>query len=354
MRLSSLSAAVAVAFLGLNSAYAAQPVAAPSTVTAQAQRLGFDQVSFGPDGRQNTMIMNVAGTRSAAGLRAANVDEAIALFQGELGALAGLKAGGNVVLDQFNTMPEGSRYYRMTQTYQGVPVFGDNITVQTDAAGTVQAVFGAAIAIDSLDTTPRNTGNDAIRAATNAALQADGNFFSGRQQLVMEVQPHLVIYAFDGHAPTLAWEATVRVHGGSEPFRSRVFADASSGALLNNVTLITHAINRKIYDVANGSGLKTAAALRAMEIGAQVIMKGTKVDGIYDSDPLTNANAKKYADIPFMTILNQNLKVMDSTAVSLCMDNKLPLIVFNLKEKGNFERVVRGEPIGTLVTMERR
>ena len=98
----------------------------------------------------------------------------------------------------------------------------------------------------------------------------------------------------------------------------------------------------------------TAAALRAMEIGAQVIMKGTKVDGIYDSDPLKNANAKKYTDIPFMSILSQNLKVMDSTAVSLCMDNQLPLIVFNLKEKGNFGKVVRGEPIGTLVTVASR
>jgi uridylate kinase len=122
---------------------------------------------------------------------------------------------------------------------------------------------------------------------------------------------------------------------------------------------IRHLEKNRVVIFAGGTGnpyfsTDTAAALRAMEIGAQVIMKGTKVDGIYDSDPLKNVNAKKYADIPFMTILNQNLKVMDSTAVSLCMDNQLPLIVFNLKEKGNFERVVRGEPIGTLVTMERR
>jgi uridylate kinase len=122
---------------------------------------------------------------------------------------------------------------------------------------------------------------------------------------------------------------------------------------------IRHLEKNRVVLFAGGTGnpyfsTDTAAALRAMEIGAQVIMKGTKVDGIYDSDPLKNAGAKKYADIPFMTILNQNLKVMDSTAVSLCMDNQLPLIVFNLKEKGNFERVVRGEPIGTLVTVERR
>lgn len=122
---------------------------------------------------------------------------------------------------------------------------------------------------------------------------------------------------------------------------------------------IRHLEKNRVVIFAGGTGnpyfsTDTAAALRAMEIGAQVIMKGTKVDGIYDSDPLKNADAKKYADIPFMTILSQNLRVMDSTAVSLCMDNHLPLIVFNLKEKGNFERVVRGEMIGTLVTTERR
>lgn len=122
---------------------------------------------------------------------------------------------------------------------------------------------------------------------------------------------------------------------------------------------IRHLEKGRVVIFAGGTGnpyfsTDTAAALRAMEIGAQVIMKGTKVDGVYDSDPLKNANAKKYTDIPFMSILSQNLKVMDSTAVSLCMDNQLPLIVFNLKEKGNFGKVVRGEPIGTLVTVASR
>jgi uridylate kinase len=122
---------------------------------------------------------------------------------------------------------------------------------------------------------------------------------------------------------------------------------------------IRHLEKGRVVIFAGGTGnpyfsTDTAAALRAMEIGAQVIMKGTKVDGIYDSDPMKNSNAKKYTDIPFMSILNQNLKVMDSTAVSLCMDNQLPLIVFNLKKKGNFERVVRGEPLGTLVTVGSR
>jgi uridylate kinase len=122
---------------------------------------------------------------------------------------------------------------------------------------------------------------------------------------------------------------------------------------------IRHLEKKRVVIFAGGTGnpyfsTDTAASLRAMEIGAQVIMKGTKVDGIYDSDPAKNPQAKKYEEIPFLSILTQNLKVMDSTAISLCMDNRLPLIVFNLKEKGNFKRVVQGDPIGTLVTVGSR
>ena len=122
---------------------------------------------------------------------------------------------------------------------------------------------------------------------------------------------------------------------------------------------IRHLEKKRVVIFAGGTGnpyfsTDTAASLRAMEIGAQVIMKGTKGDGIYDSDPVKNPQAKKYNEIPFLSILTQNLKVMDSTAISLCMDNRLPLIVFNLKEKGNFKRVVQGDSIGTLVTVESR
>jgi len=119
---------------------------------------------------------------------------------------------------------------------------------------------------------------------------------------------------------------------------------------------IRHLEKSRVVIFAAGTGnpyfsTDTAAVLRAMEISAQVIMKGTKVDGIYDADPVTTRSAKKYEKISFLSILTQKLKVMDSTAISLCMDNKLPLIVFNLKIKGNFKRVALGEPIGTLVTL---
>ena len=93
----------------------------------------------------------------------------------------------------------------------------------------------------------------------------------------------------------------------------------------------------------------TAAALRAMEMKADVILKATKVDGIYTADPVTNPDATKYDDISYLKVLEQGLKVMDATAISLCMDNKLPIVVFNLRTRGNLRRVVMGEAVGTTV-----
>ncbi len=118
---------------------------------------------------------------------------------------------------------------------------------------------------------------------------------------------------------------------------------------------IRHLEKKRVVIFAAGTGnpyftTDTAAALRAMEIGADILLKGTKVDGIYDSDPVTNPSATMFEEVQFLTVLNKNLSVMDSTAITLCMDNKLPLLVFNLTQSGNLKRVIRGEKIGTLVT----
>jgi uridylate kinase len=94
----------------------------------------------------------------------------------------------------------------------------------------------------------------------------------------------------------------------------------------------------------------TAAALRAMEIKADVILKATKVDGIYDADPLIHPGASRFDRISYLQVLEQGLKVMDATAISLCMDNELPIVVFNLRTPGNIKRAVIGETIGSLVT----
>jgi uridylate kinase len=93
----------------------------------------------------------------------------------------------------------------------------------------------------------------------------------------------------------------------------------------------------------------TAAALRAMEINADAILKATKVDGVYAADPMKVKNARKFSQLKYIDVLKKGLKVMDATAISLCMDNKLPIVVFNLNRSGNIRRVVFGEKIGTVV-----
>jgi uridylate kinase len=93
----------------------------------------------------------------------------------------------------------------------------------------------------------------------------------------------------------------------------------------------------------------TAASLRAMEIDAEVILKATKVDGVYDADPMKDRNAKKFESLSYIDVLRLNLRVMDATSISLCMDNNMPIIVFDLTTPGNIQRVVTGEPIGTVV-----
>ncbi|MEJ2199579.1 MAG: UMP kinase [Desulfuromonadaceae bacterium] len=96
----------------------------------------------------------------------------------------------------------------------------------------------------------------------------------------------------------------------------------------------------------------TAASLRAMEIGADVILKATKVDGVYDSDPAKNKDAVKLPNLTYLDVLKHGLQVMDATAISLCMDNGLPIVVFDLTRRGNIKRVVLGEQIGTIVKGE--
>src|SRR5262250_2012767 len=117
---------------------------------------------------------------------------------------------------------------------------------------------------------------------------------------------------------------------------------------------IRHLEKGRVVIFAAGTGnpyftTDTAAALRAMEIKAEVILKGTKVDGIYDADPVKVADAKLYGEISYMDVLTQGLGVMDSTAISLCKDNHVPIIVFNIRTKGNIRRVIEGEKIGSLV-----
>jgi len=117
---------------------------------------------------------------------------------------------------------------------------------------------------------------------------------------------------------------------------------------------VRHLEKGRVVVFAAGTGnpyftTDTAAALRAMEMKADVILKGTKVDGIYTADPMVDKTATKFSEISYLKVLERGLKVMDATAISLCMDNRLPIVVFNLRTPGNIKRVIMGEPIGTVV-----
>jgi uridylate kinase len=117
---------------------------------------------------------------------------------------------------------------------------------------------------------------------------------------------------------------------------------------------IRHLEKNRLVIFAAGTGnpyftTDTTASLRAMEIGAEVILKGTKVEGVYDYDPMVDRRAKRYEELTYLDVLKKQLKVMDATAISLCMDHHIPIVVFNLKKKGNIKRVVLGENVGTRV-----
>ncbi|MEZ5284071.1 MAG: UMP kinase [Vicinamibacterales bacterium] len=118
---------------------------------------------------------------------------------------------------------------------------------------------------------------------------------------------------------------------------------------------VRHLEKGRVVVFAAGTGnpyftTDTAAALRAMEIRADVILKATKVDGIYTADPVKDKDASRYEQISYLQVLQERLQVMDATAISLCMDNRLPIVVFNMNEPGNIRRVVMGDAVGTMVT----
>jgi uridylate kinase len=119
-----------------------------------------------------------------------------------------------------------------------------------------------------------------------------------------------------------------------------------------------HLEKKRVVIFAAGTGnpyftTDTAASLRAMEIGAEIIMKATRVEGVYSADPEKNQDAVFYKELDYIEVLKNNLKVMDSTAISLCMDHNLPILVFNLNTPGNFKRVILGEELGTFVRREK-
>lgn len=269
MRLTVLTAALAVALAALVPAQAAPLEAAPMNAvaaqkTAQAAALGFAQVSLDRNGRVNSLLSNFgaeagrsgANTAAAATVLHADSGPAVeALFHGELGAIVGMLPGSRMNVQEVKTSAEGIRYYSLRQTYQGIPVVGDEVTVQVGAGGEVQAVFGAAVAVESLRTRPQANADTALRAAAMRAAQRDGALdqTTARNVMTLEGTPRLVVLARSGTAPVLAWESVATLGDARFPrFRATVYADAHSGELLDAYTLIYSALNRRIYDSNNG------------------------------------------------------------------------------------------------------
>ena len=146
--------------------------------------------------------------------------------------------------------------------------------------------------------------------------------------------------ALEQHSVATRMQTAINVSQVAEPFvRRRALRHMEKGRVL-------------IFAAGTGNPYfttDTCASLRAMEIGAEVILKATKVDGIYTSDPMKDKSARKYKELKFMDVLKNGIKVMDAAAISLCMENQIPIIVFNMLENGNLKRVLCGEEIGTIV-----
>ena len=153
---------------------------------------------------------------------------------------------------------------------------------------------------------------------------------------------------------SLALQDTLESLGLSTRVMSAIHIDTLTEPYIKREAL-RHLKKGRVVILGGGTGnpyftTDTTAALRATEIGADVVMKGTKVNGVYDDDPVKNPSAKMFDSLSYMEVLSRRLKVMDSTAISLCMENKLPIIVFNLLREGNLKRILLGKKIGTKVS----
>jgi len=189
-----------------------------------------------------------------------------------------------------------------------------------------------------------------------AIVVGGGNFFRGVAEQAKEMDrvsaDHMGMLATVINA--LALQDALEKHGVHTRVQSAIEMNQVAEPFIRRRAL-RHLEKGRIVIFAGGTGnpyfsTDTAASLRAMEIKADAILKATKVDGIYDADPMIVKNAKKFVEISYMDVLKQGLKVMDLTAISLCKDNNLPIVVFSLNERGNIKKVVTGEKIGSLVS----
>mgnify|MGYP002514554841 CR=1 FL=1 len=200
--------------------------------------------------------------------------------------------------------------------------------------------------------------SESIKKVTDMGVQVGivvggGNFWRGRSSGKMDRTraDHMGMLATTINALALA--DTLEQAGCTVRVQTAIAMNQIAEPYIRN-RAVRHLEKKRIVIFGCGTGnpffsTDTAAALRAAEIEADVIFKASMVDGVYDSDPKKNPDAKKYDQLSFMEVLNKDLKVMDSTAASMCRDNHIPILVFNMEDPDNIVRAVKGEPIGTLV-----
>ncbi|MBI5428560.1 MAG: UMP kinase [Nitrospinae bacterium] len=183
-------------------------------------------------------------------------------------------------------------------------------------------------------------GGNIFRGATASALGMERVTADYMGMLATVINALALQHALEKVGLPTRVQSAIEIHQMAEPYIRR--------------RAIRHLEKGRVVIFAGGTGnpyftTDTAASLRAIEIEAQVIFKATKVDGVYSSDPMKDRNAVKFTNLSYLEVLEKGLKVMDSTSVSLCMDNKLPMVVFNVRERGNIKRVLLGEKLGTTV-----
>jgi uridylate kinase len=183
-------------------------------------------------------------------------------------------------------------------------------------------------------------GGNIFRGSTASSLGMERATADYMGMLATVINSLALQHALEAQGIITRVQSAIEIHQLAEPYVRR--------------RAIRHLEKGRVIIFAGGTGnpyftTDTAASLRAMEIGAEVIFKATKVDGIYSEDPMKNENATKYHNVSYLEVLQKGLKVMDSTSVSLCMDNKLPMVVFNVRQKDGIKRVLQGEKIGTTV-----
>lgn len=183
-------------------------------------------------------------------------------------------------------------------------------------------------------------GGNIFRGATAGGLGMERATADYMGMLATVINGLALQHALESQGIDTRVQTAIEIHQLAEPYVRR--------------RAIRHLEKGRVIIFAGGTGnpyftTDTAASLRAMEIGADVIFKATKVDGVYSSDPMKDENATKFTEVSYLEVLQKGLKVMDSTSVSLCMDNKLPMVIFNVRQKSNIKRILQGEKIGTTV-----